>query len=64
MCMSEKELRADTLEVLIMKELRAGRCGQKPVKRGVGLDLRKGKELALFGVYFTSKYIPELVVCQ
>jgi len=53
-----KGLRAGNLELLFLKGLRADDCGQKRAKRGVALDLRKGKELAYCDVYFTSKYIP------
>ena len=52
-----KGLQAGILELLFLKGLRGEDCGQKRAKRGVGLDLRKGKELSLVGVYFTSKYI-------
>jgi hypothetical protein len=31
-------------------------CGQKPAKRGNDSELRKGKGLASYYVYFTSKY--------
>ena len=40
------ELRAGSLDLLFLRELRADDFGQKRAKRGDGLDLRKGKELA------------------
>lgn len=50
------ELQAGFVDLMFLKGLRADDFGQKPAKRGNGSDPRRGKDLALFSVYFICKY--------